>query len=222
MHGSDESRTVELVEALLFAADEPLSSRALAALLDDVTPAAVAGAVERLRADYLREKRAFHIREIAGGWQIVTRPEFAPWVSRLYAASTTPRLTQAALETLAIVAYKQPATRSELESIRGVTVDGVLRTLVERGLVRVAGRAEGIGRPLLYGTTDHFLEYFGLPGLDALPRPEELEILFADRERRADAAGIGQAAPSGGDEIDAAEVETGESDGGEAADGEHA
>lgn len=178
-------RLVELIEALLFAADEPLSTRRLAALVDDATPAQVEGAVQQLNADYLREKRAFHVREIAGGWQMVTRPEFAPYVSRLFASSSTPRLSQAALETLAIVAYKQPATRAELEAIRGVTVDGVLRTLVERDLVRVAGRAEGIGRPLLYGTSDHFLEYFGLTGLDALPRPEELEILFADRERRA-------------------------------------
>jgi segregation and condensation protein B len=222
MHVDDEDRTTELVEALLFAADEPLPSRALAALLDDVTPAAVAGAVERLNADYLREKRAFHIREIAGGWQIVTRPEFAPWVSRLYAASSTPRLTQAALETLAIVAYKQPATRAELEAIRGVTVDGVLRTLVERGLVRVAGRAEGIGRPLLYGTTDHFLEYFGLPGLDALPRPEELEILFADRERRSEPVGAADAAQgeSAGGESMGGEGANGGSAGGESAGGE--
>lgn len=179
----DERRLARLVEALLFATDEPISARRLTAVIEDVTPARVEGAIETLNADYLREDRAFRIREIAGGWQIVTRPEFAPWVSRLYASSSVPRLTQAALETLAIVAYKQPATRAELESIRGVSVEAVLRTLVERQLVRIVGRGEGIGRPLLYGTTDHFLEYFGLPGLDALPKPEELEVLFADRER---------------------------------------
>ncbi len=177
-------RLVELVEALLFAAEEPLSTRRLSGLLEDAPAGRVEGAIEQLNADYLREKRAFHVRGIAGGWQMVTRPEFAPYVSRLFASSSVPKLTQAALETLAIVAYRQPATRAELEAIRGVTVDGVLRTLVDRDLVRVAGRAEGIGRPLLYGTTPHFLEYFGLPGLDALPRPEELEILFADRERQ--------------------------------------
>jgi segregation and condensation protein B len=96
------------------------------------------------------------------------------------------RLSQAALETLAIVAYKQPVTRGELESIRGVSVDAVLQTLVDRGLVSIAGRGEGIGRPLLYGTTDLFLEYFGLPALEALPRPDELQVLFADRERQAE------------------------------------
>jgi segregation and condensation protein B len=93
------------------------------------------------------------------------------------------------------VAYKQPVTRAELESIRGVTVEGVLKTLVERELVRITGREEGMGRPLLYGTTDHFLEYFGLPSLDALPRPDELEILFADRERQEELA-LDEGAPA--------------------------
>lgn len=174
----------QILEALLFAADEPLSTRRLAELIEDATPAVVEDLIGELNADYLRESRAFAVRPIAGGWQVVTRPEFAAWVGRLQDSGTAPRLSQAALETLAIVAYKQPVTRTELESIRGVSVEGVLRTLVDRELVRVAGRAEGIGRPLLYGTTDHFLEYFGLPGLDALPRPEELEVLFADRERQ--------------------------------------
>lgn len=180
-----EERLVEIVEALLFAADEPLSTRRIADLVEDATPGGVEDAIGRLNADYLREKRAFRIREIAGGWQMVTRPEYASWVSRLRSSSPVPRLTRAALETLAIVAYRQPVTRTELESVRGVSVDGVLRTLVDRDLVRIAGRGEGIGRPLLYATSDHFLEYFGLSGLDALPRPEELEVLFADRERRA-------------------------------------
>jgi segregation and condensation protein B len=174
----------QVLEALLFAADEPLSPHKLAAILDDATPSVVANLVRELNADYLRESRAFHVQEVAGGYRLVTRPEFAIWVGELRASSATPRLSQAALETLAIVAYKQPATRAELESIRGVVVEGVLKTLVERELVRIAGREEGMGRPLLYGTTDHFLEYFGLPSLDALPRPDELEILFAGRERQ--------------------------------------
>lgn len=186
-----EDPTRGIVEALLFAADEPLSPRRLAAAIDEVTPAEVEGVIDRLNAEYLREGRAFAIRAIAGGWQIVTRPEYAEHIGRLGSSASAPRLTQAALETLSIVAYKQPVTRAELEAIRGVNVDGVLRTLVDRDLVRVAGRAEGIGRALLYATTDHFLEYFGLAGLDALPRPEELELLFADRER-----GVGSEAES--------------------------
>lgn len=184
---SDErTPSAPVLEALLFAAEEPLSGRRLAALLDDATPAEVADLVRELNAAYLREGRSFHVQEVAGGYRLVTRPEFAEWVAALRAAGAAPRLTQAALETLSIIAYRQPVTRAELESIRGVTVEGVLKTLVERDLVRIAGRAEGMGRPLLYGTTDHFLEYFALPSLDALPRPDELEILFADRERRAD------------------------------------
>ncbi|HUP02008.1 MAG TPA: SMC-Scp complex subunit ScpB [Gemmatimonadota bacterium] len=177
----------EIVEALLFATDEPLTARGLAALVGDATPAVIEDVIAALNADYLRERRAFRIEPVAGGYQIVTRSAFAPWVRRLRASPPTPRLSQAALETLAIVAYKQPVSRAELEAIRGVSVDGVLRTLVERELVTIAGRGEGLGRPLLYGTTAHFLEYFGLTGLDALPRPEELEILFADREREGEA-----------------------------------
>jgi segregation and condensation protein B len=177
-----------ILEALLFAADEPLPARRLAAMIEDATPASIDGLVRDLNADYMREDRAFHVREVAGGYRLVTRPEFASWVADLRASDSSPRLSQAALETLSIVAYKQPVTRAELESIRGVAVEGVLKTLVERELVRITGREEGMGRPLLYGTTDHFLEYFGLPSLDALPRPDELEILFADRERQEELA----------------------------------
>lgn len=185
MTGS-ESGAKQVMEALLFAAQEPLSARRLAGLLDDATAAQVSDLVRELNADYLREGRAFHVQEIAGGYRLVTRSEFAGWITELRASGGSPRLTQAALETLSIVAYKQPVTRAELESIRGVAVEGVLKTLVERELMRIVGREEGMGRPLLYGTTDHFLEYFGLPSLDALPRPDELEILFADRERQAE------------------------------------
>jgi segregation and condensation protein B len=175
-----------IVEALLFAAEEPLSARRMAELVDDGTPALVEDLVAELNADYLREDRAFRIQEVAGGWRLVTRPEFARWVRRMRETGRPTRLSQAALETLAIVAYKQPVTRSELESIRGVSVDAVIQTLVDRALVTIVGRAEGLGRPLLYGTSDLFLEYFGLPGLDALPKPEELQVLFADREREAE------------------------------------
>ncbi len=174
----------QILEALLFAAEEPLSARRIAGMIDETSPGSVADLVADLNADYLREDRAFHVQEVAGGYRLVTRAEYATWVAELRASDSAPRLTQAALETLSIVAYKQPVTRAELESIRGVTVEGVLKTLVDRELVRITGREEGMGRPLLYGTTDHFLEYFGLPSLDALPRPDELEILFADRERQ--------------------------------------
>jgi len=180
-----------IIEALLFATDEPLSSKRIAEVIGDLAPGSVEEIVEGLNADYLREDRAFRIEPVAGGWRLVTRREFAEWVGRLFDPGSRPRLSQAALETLAIVAYKQPVTRAELESIRGVNVDAVLRTLVDRDLVTIAGREEGIGRPLLYRTTDHFLEYFGLPGLEALPKPEELRVLFADRVEREPETGEG-------------------------------
>ncbi len=217
LRAEEETRTKAIVEALLFAAEEPLATRRLAGIVEDASPSLIEDLIGELDADYIREGRAFRIREIAGGYQIVTRPEFAEWVHKLHGPGSAPRLSQAALEPLSIVAYKQPVTRAELESIRGVNVDGVLRTLVDRELVRVAGRAEGIGRPLLYGTTDHFLEYFGLPELDALPRPDELEVLFADRERQteleleeqeaAEPEGGGEEAPPEEAELEEPELE---------------
>lgn len=163
------------MEALVFAADEPLSADRIAGIVEEVTAAAVEDLVAELNAEYLREGRAFRIVPLAGGFRMQTRPDLALWIKLLH-RSTRPRLSQAALETLSIVAYRQPVARTELEAIRGVNVDAVLKTLVERDLVRIAGRGEGLGRPLLYATTDHFLEYFGLPDLESLPRAEEVEL----------------------------------------------
>lgn len=197
----ERAHLTAIVEAMVFAADEPVSSRRIADLVEDLSPGVVEEIVEGLNSDYLRDGRAFRIEAVAGGWRFATRREFAEWARRLFDPGSRPRLSQAALETLSIVAYKQPVTRSELEAIRGVNVDAVLGTLLERDLVTIAGRGEGIGRPLLYRTTDHFLEYFGLPGLDALPRPEELEVLFAVREARGEEA-VGTDPGPGGEEVD--------------------
>lgn len=183
-----------ILEALLFAADEPLSLRKLGALVEEGSSGELRAALEELRADYATPGRGLQIAEIAGGYRLLTRPELAPWLSRLFAAPGRPRLSQPALETLAIVAYKQPVTRIVMEEIRGVSVEGVLRTLLERDLVTVVGRDEGLGRPLLYGTTDAFLDYFGLNSTADLPRMDELEIFLAERESAAHV----EAAPSGG------------------------
>jgi segregation and condensation protein B len=160
-----------------------------------MTPVLVDDIVAELNAEYLREGRAFRIVSVAGGFRMLTRPEHAMWIKLLH-RSSRPRLSQAALETLSIIAYRQPVARTELEGIRGVNVDGVLKTLVERDLVRIAGRGEGLGRPLLYATTERFLEYFGLPDLEALPRPEEVELAPPDEppqeelfDREAEAGG---------------------------------
>ncbi|HWC06238.1 MAG TPA: SMC-Scp complex subunit ScpB [Gemmatimonadota bacterium] len=168
-----------IVEALIFAADEPLPADRIAGIVEEMTPALVDDIVAELNAGYLREGRAFRIVSVAGGFRMLTRPEHALWIKLLH-RSSRPRLSQAALETLSIIAYRQPVARTELEGIRGVNVDGVLKTLVERDLVRIAGRGEGLGRPLLYATTERFLEYFGLPDLEALPRPEEVELAPPD------------------------------------------
>src|SRR6266700_6983734 len=177
-----------VVEALLFSAQKPLSIRELAAAIkgagaeDDLSPnefarateAEIAAALEQLKIEYVQEQHAFEIAEKAEGWQLVTDPAFVRWVRQLFPAPKPARLTAPALETLAIIAYRQPIIRADVEAVRGVSIDGVLQTLMERGLVKIAGRAEIPGRPLLYETTQFFLDHFGLRTLDELPNVEEL------------------------------------------------
>jgi len=165
----------QIVEAILFASDEPVSVERLAeAAGEGTTPADVRRAVEELVADYDATGRAFTVEEIAGGLQLFTRPEFNPYLRKVLAQQRRQRFTQAALETLAVVAYKQPVGRAEIEDIRGVACGDILRTLMEKGLVRVVGRSEGPGRALLYGTTKKFLQAFGLASLKDLPDAKSL------------------------------------------------
>lgn len=168
-----------MIEALLFASEAPLTAAELARVDADFDEEIVERLIVELRADYEREERAFDIFEIAGGYQIMTRPEFAPMLDRFHTVPVSPRLSTPALETLAIVAYRQPVGRAEIEEIRGVGAGGVLRTLQERGIVDVVGRAETLGRPLLYGTTSTFLAHFGFRSLADLPRPDDLPIVLA-------------------------------------------
>lgn len=178
----------QVIEALLFAAQKPLSARELVSAIkgagdaDELMPnefsrateAQVAAALEQLKIEYIEQGRAFQLVEKAEGWQLVSDPAYAPWVRQLFPAVKPARLTPPSLETLAIVAYRQPITRADVEAVRGVAVDGVLQSLMERGLVKIGGRAEVPGRPLLYETTEFFLEHFGLRDLDELPNAEEL------------------------------------------------
>ena len=165
----------EIVEAVLFASDEPLSAERLAeAAGDGTTVAEVRQAVDELVAEYDTTGRAFTVEEIAGGLQLFTRPRFNKYLKTLLAARRRQRFTQAALETLAIIAYKQPVSRAEIEDIRGVACGDMVRALMDRGLVRVAGRSEGMGRALLYGTTKKFLQAFGLGSLKDLPDAKQL------------------------------------------------
>jgi segregation and condensation protein B len=174
-------RTSRIVEALLFASHTPLSAAELARADAGLDEEQVERAVAELRHEYAREQRAFDIVEIAGGYQLLTRPEYAAVLERFDAVPHPTRLSNPALETLAIVAYRQPIGRAEVEEIRGVGAGGVLKTLQDRELIEVVGRAEGLGRPLLYGTTRRFLEHFGFRSLADLPRPDELPVLLRER-----------------------------------------
>jgi len=169
------------VEALLFSSDQPLPLSLLAEALD-TAPESVSEALTELGADYKARECGVELREMAGGWIVTTTAEQHEWVARMLRGKRKMRLSRAALETLAIIAYKQPVTKSEIEAIRGVDSSGTLATLLERSLVTIKGRSTVVGRPLLYGSTGDFLNYFGLKDLTELPRPEELRALVAARE----------------------------------------
>jgi segregation and condensation protein B len=185
MPPEEEHRHHQAIEALLFVSDEPVSSVALAQALE-IDRRDVEAVCSDLAADYERRGAGIVLRNVAGGWRLTTHPEVAPFVERYVLASRHARLTKAALETLAIVAYKQPVTRHQVSAIRGVNSDGVLRALIDRGLVGEVGREDGPGRPMLYGTTPDFLERLGLPSLSSLP---PLAPLLGATDAERDAAG---------------------------------
>ena len=166
----------KLLEAALFASPRPMAVDELAALDPEATPAAVQAALDEIREHYDVDGHGVALVAVGAGWQILTRPEYTEAIERAQFAVRPQRLSPAALETLAIIAYRQPIGRAEVAEIRGVDVGAVLKNLHERGLVDVVGRAEGLGRPLLYGTTPLFLEQFGLRHLEELPRSDELAI----------------------------------------------
>jgi len=179
-----------IIESILFASQKPVSAKELTAFLKGAAEAAkenpaiacfaktnraqLDDAIQQLEQEYAATGRSFEIRESAAGWQLVTKADFAPWLRQLFPENRAARLSAPAMETLAIIAYRQPITRADIEAVRGVAVDGVMQTLLDRNLVRIAGRAEIAGRPLLYETTQHFMEHFGLKNLDDLPNATEL------------------------------------------------
>ena len=176
----------QIVEALVFASQKPLTPREIVAALRSasggpeeeqfsrVKEAEIAALLEQIKIELIESGRGFQLVEQASGWQLMTDPQAAPWVRLLYPEARPARLSGPALETLAIVAYRQPITKADVEAVRGVAVDGVLQSLLERNLLRIAGRAEIPGRPLLYETTQHFLEHFGLRALEEMPNSDEL------------------------------------------------
>jgi segregation and condensation protein B len=162
-----------IIEAILFVHHEPLLVDRLREVFGDIDPRFIRELICELKAEYEAENRSFLIREVAGGFQMVSEPRYAPWIKKIYKTTQTERLSMPSLETLAIVAYQQPITRLEIEEVRGVNVEGILKNLLELNLLRIVGRKEGLGRPILYGTTRKFLDYFGLNSLEELPRLEE-------------------------------------------------
>jgi len=180
---------LNIIEALIFSSDDPISSEEIVKAIKGIDgeetqiPAEdIEHAAEILNKKYAEQNIAYHIVKVANGFLYATKPEYAKYVGYLSSEKSKRRLSQAALETLAIIAYKQPITKPEIESIRGVNSDYILNTLLEKNLVAISGRAETIGRPLLYGTTDEFLKYFGLNKLSDLPKPREIDEIMKDED----------------------------------------
>lgn len=173
----DERELQAILETLLFVSHEPVTVDRLVAVLSGVAKSEIRQAFETLKSDYEKNERGLQISEVAGGFQLATRPEYAPWIKMMGKTKTSAKLSRSGLESLAIIAYKQPIVRAEIEAIRGVETSGVLRTLLERKLVRIVGRKDVPGRPIMYGTTKFFLQHFGLRDLAELPPLREFKEL---------------------------------------------
>src|SRR5690606_29296684 len=204
-------RLTQIIEALLFASDAPLAAGDLARVDERLDEDTVEAVIQELRSDYDLSERSFQIYEVAGGYQILTRPEFVAVLDRYETVPQTTRLSGSALEVLAVIAYRQPIGRAEVEEIRGVGSSGVIKTLLDRELIHVTGRSEGLGRPLLYGTTDRFLEHFGFRSIEDLPRPDELPVVLRERPivPEAEAAGGGTTTEPEAEAGTGADVEVG-------------
>jgi len=184
----------KIIEAVLFSAERPLNTKELRQIFADATDeenpgstepfrnvreVAIVVALEELKVEYDTAQKSFQLVEIAGGWRLMSRAEYAPWLKKLLDEARPHRLSQPSLETLSIIALRQPISRADIASIRGVEVDGVIKTLLERDLITITGRSEVPGKPLLYGTTQRFLEHFGLRDLDDMPKSAELRAQAA-------------------------------------------
>jgi segregation and condensation protein B len=168
---NDEAKRI--IEALLFATNRPVAINDITAVLEDIESAVIRDMINELNSEYQAQQRSFSITEVAGGFQLVCDPYYAPWIKKLMVKEKTQRLSMPSLETLAIIAYKQPITRSEIETIRGVNIDGVIEGLLEKNLIKTGGRKEAPGRPFFYATTSEFLTHFGLRALEDLPKLKE-------------------------------------------------
>jgi segregation and condensation protein B len=182
-HKPQETEVVQIIEALLFASDSPLSPDKIQAVIKDSTPDEIEEVINSLNEKYRLGGHSFAIKRIAKGYQMYTLPDFAPWIKALFSHNRREKLSSQSLEVLAIVAYKQPIVKSDVDRLRGVNSEGPIFTLLDRKLITIVGRKPVPGRPLLYGTTQEFLTHFGLKDLDDLPRIEELEMLLKKKEQ---------------------------------------
>ncbi len=185
----------QIIEALLFSAERPLSPKEIRAIFAEATDeenspavsepfrnvreAQIVAVLDELKAECELQRHSYQLVEIAGGWRLVTRPEYAPWLKKLLDEARPHRLSPPSLETLAIIALRQPISRADIAAIRGVEVDGVIKTLLERDMITIVGKSEAPGRPMLYGTTQKFLEHFGLRDIDDMPKAAELRLQAA-------------------------------------------
>jgi len=177
----DDIRAKAAIESLLFVSGDPLTIDTIRKIIE-IDKYNTERLIRELMEDYSLKNSGILIVEVGGGFQMVTNPECSPWIKKFLASSTPKRLSQSSLETLAIVAYRQPITKAEIEAIRGVNSDGVIKTLLERRLIKILGRKEAPGRPLMYGTTQEFLQYFGLNDLSELPTLKELEEISKETQ----------------------------------------
>jgi len=199
----EDQQLKSAIEALLFVAGSPLSPERFKGIFEDVEKDRIEAQLAALRDDYAARDGGVMLTEIAGGWQFATRPEHAGWIRKFKAVKVSTRLSRPALETLAVIAYKQPVTRAEIEAIRGVSVDGIVRTLMERRLIKIVGKKDVAGKPMLFGTSTEFLQHFGLKDLSALPTLKEFQELDAREEAMVEATGSGgadESAPAATDE----------------------
>jgi len=167
-----ENNLKSAIEAMLFSSERPIAIEQMRNALDNMEPTEIRKTIEELKAEYTQSNRGISVVEIAGGFQMIASPNFAPFLRKLYKGRHLERLSKPALETLAIIAYKQPVTRLEIELLRNVNIDGVMKHLLDKNLIRVSGRKKAPGRPFVFGTTKQFLEYFGLKSLEELPKIE--------------------------------------------------
>lgn len=179
-----ENNAKSAIEAILFSSEKPILLEQLKKALEGYDNNQIRLIIEELAEDYKRDNRGIRIVEIAGGFQMVTSADFSPFLKKFYKVRRLERLSRQALETLAIIAYKQPLTKSEIELLRNVNADGVMASLLEKNLIRICGRKKVPGRPFVYGTTRHFLEHFGLKSLDELPKMEDFSQMAVSKDTR--------------------------------------